>query len=271
MAIKTLNEVVTQAVSDIQRHGFDSQDRINQWIRSILQVANLYQDADMGDYLKRSLGAKYTQLVTNGGVQKHHKIPVFTLEKVKPACRAELDRRIMASANLIKLNRQAAIEKTIQRFSGWATSIPIGGTDILDKNAVKMDIKKPLSDLSFIERRVAIDQGHKLASSINEIVATEAGAIAAIWRSHWRQSGYDYRKDHKDIDGKIYYITGNWAIKEGLMKPGGHQSIDDIEKPGFPVFCRCFYEYIYNIKDLPEEMLTEKYRKKAKEVNRVMA
>lgn len=271
MAIQTLNQVITEAVTDIERHGFDSQDRVNQWIRSILAISNLYQDTDITEYLKRSLGGKYTRLITNCGIQKQHKIPVFTLEKVKPACRAELDRRIMASANLIKLNRSAAIQKTIQRFSGWATSIPIGGSDVVDKNEIKMDIKKPLKDLTFIERRVAIDQGHKLVANINDIVAIEAGAIAAVWRSHFRQSGYDYRKDHKERDSKIYAIKSNWAIRDGLMKVGPDGYTDQITMPGEEVYCRCFYEYVYNLKSLPDNMLTEKYRKKVKETNRVMA
>ena len=271
MAVNTLNQVITQAVADIGQHGYDSQDRVNHWIRSILAITNQYQDIDMLEYLKSSLGGKYTKLITNGEVQKSHKIPLFTLEKVKPACRAELDRRIMASANLIKLNRQAAIQKTISRFSGWATSIPAGGSDIIDKNPLKMEFAKPLKNLSFIDRRVAIDQGHKMVSAINEIVATEAGAVAAIWKSHWRQSDYDYRKDHKKLDDHIFVIPDNWAIREGLMKPGGHQYITDIPRPGEEVFCRCFYEYVYNLKDLPDSMLTDKYRKKTKETQAVMS
>ena len=262
MTIKTLNNVLTQAVSDIESHGYDSQNRVDYWIKSILAIANQYKDADMMDYLKRSLGVKYTRLITKGGVQKSHKIPTFTIEKVKPACRAELDRRIMASANLIKLNREAAIQKTIQRFSGWATSIPVGGSNAIDKNPLKMELKKPLADLSFVERRVAIDQGHKLVGNINNIVSVEAGAVAAIWRSHWRQAGYDYREDHKELDSKVFVIRNNWAMKAGLMKLGGHQYTDEIPMVGEEVYCRCFYEYIYNIKDLPEEMLTEKYHGK---------
>jgi len=270
MAIQTLNQVITQAVADIQHYGYDSQNRVDNWIRTILAVANAYSDTDTSDYLKRSLGGKYTRLVTDGGIQKQHKIPTFTLEKIKPALRAELDRRIMASANLIKLNRQAAIQKTLQRFSGWATSIPVGGSDAIDKVPLKMEIAKPLKSLSFIERRVAIDQGHKLIANINDIVAVEAGAIAAIWHSHWRQSGYNYDPDHKKLDEKVFAIKGNWAQKDGLMKVGPDGYTDDIIKPSERPFCRCYYQYLYNLDSLPDNMLTDKYRKKVKEVSRVI-
>ena len=269
MPVQTLSQVITQAVADIEKNGYDSQERVNHWIKTILAVSNQYTDKDIMDYLKRSLGSKYTRLVTDGGILKTHKIPAFTLERIKPSCRAELDRRIMASAQLIKLNRETAIQKTIQRFSGWSTSIPAGGSFIDDKNPLKTEIKKPLQDLSFIERRVAIDQGHKLTGNINDIVAVEAGAIAARWNSHWRQANYDYRPDHKDLDQKIFVIKDNWALKEGLMKVDGHQYTTDIPMVGQEVYCRCYYTYLYSLRELPEDMLTEKYRQKIKEVKRV--
>lgn len=83
----------------------------------------------------------------------------ITVEKLKPEFRKELDRRIFASANLIKLNREQAIEKTIQRFQGWVTSIPPDGVSEIDRREVKAGFQKSLKDMDFISRRVAIDQG----------------------------------------------------------------------------------------------------------------
>ena len=54
--------------------------------------------------LYESLVGRGKILATNPGVSR------FTLDRVKPALRAELDRRIMASANLIKLNREGHSE-----------------------------------------------------------------------------------------------------------------------------------------------------------------
>src|SRR5207247_2394734 len=105
------------------------------------------------------------------------------IDQIKPALHAELERRIMASADLIKLNRKAAIEKTVQRFSGWATSVPPGGTRATDKKKEKDSIKKSLKSLPFEERRVIIDQSHKFVANLNEIVAKDGGAIAGRWHS----------------------------------------------------------------------------------------
>ena len=174
----------------------------------------------------------------------------------------------MASAQLIKLNRTAAIEKTLQRFSGWSTSIPKGGSDVVDKLKVKGDIRKSLAQLPFEERRVLVDQGHKFTASLSEILATNSNALAGEWHSHWKQLNYNYRPDHKERDRKVYVVRDNWALKAGLMKAGAVGYTDDITRPGEEVFCRCFYRWIYNLRDLPPEMLT---LKGSKELERVRA
>ena len=92
------------------------------------------------------------------------------------------------------------------------------------------------------------------------MVASEGGAIALIWRSHWRQAGYDYREDHKDRDSQVYAIrgSGNWALQQGLMRPGPPGYYEDITAVGEEIFCRCWAEYIYRLGSLPDDMLTKK-------------
>ena len=125
---------------------------------------------------------------------------------------------------------------------------------------VKSDIRKALSQLPFEERRVAIDQSAKLVSSISNIVAVDGGAIAVQWNSHWRDASYNFRPDHKARDGKVYAIKGNWAIEKGLMKAGPNGYYEDDELFAEAPFCRCFGSYIYAIRRLPDDMLTEKGR-----------
>ena len=59
---------------------------------------------------------------------------------VKPGLRARTYRRILAAADLIKLNRKQVIEKTLQRFSGWLHLLPAGGSGVIDKRAVRAEI-----------------------------------------------------------------------------------------------------------------------------------
>jgi hypothetical protein len=255
-------EVLTAAVADIAEHGFDDSSRVAKWQAALRKAAEttLVPVQQLDEMLKGSMRDIYRRMVEKQGVLKHHPgIQRWTIEKLKPRLRLELDKRILASADLIKLNRQQSIAHTLRRFSGWATSIPAGGTDQTDRNKIKAEVRKPLAQMNFEARRVAIDQGHKLIYSINDIVAVDNGAIAARWKSHWRQPGYNYREDHKERDGLIYAIRGSWAFDKGLMNKGAGYT-DEITEPAEEPFCRCLYTYLYALRSLPDDMLTAKGR-----------
>lgn len=264
MAARTAEfyKVVNDAISDLLEHGFDSQQRLDTWLSRIHQAARqaLVPESVLQRSLNDALAQIYQRTLKNGRALKVHPgVSQFTLERVKPKLRAELDRRILSSANLIKLNREASIARTLQRFAGWATSIPAGGTDVAKRKEVKESVRKGIAALPFEERRVIIDQGMKLAAAINDIIAVDGGAIAGEWR-HVAEGppAYQSRPDHVARNGKIYLIRDSWAQKDGLVKPGKPGYTDQITQPSEEVFCRCSYRYIYALRDLPEDMLTAK-------------
>jgi hypothetical protein len=146
-------------------------------------------------------------------------------------------------------------------LSGWATSIPVGGSEVVDKRDVKSHIAEPVQKVRYQDRLRMNDQGHKLVSAVNAVIAQQTGAIAAKWRSHFRAPGYDSRPDHAERDGKIYLIRGSWAHEQGLVKAGPAGYTDEITEPAQEVNCRCFYTFLGALRDLPPEMLTERGRK----------
>lgn len=252
---------VSAAIDDVAEHGFDSEGRIKFWTDEIAKAAakEMKTEQQMDDALRRGLRDVYARLVDRGEIARYHQgVGRFTLQKVRPALRAELDRRIMASANLIKLNREQAVAKTLQRFQGWSTSIPKGGSGDPDKAETRKNLKKALSSLPFEERRVLIDQGHKLVGALSEILAKDGQAIAGEWHSHWKQAGYDYREDHKERDKKVYLVRGSWAQERGLVKPGDAGYYDEVTSVGEEPFCRCYMTWLYNISSLPADMVTKK-------------
>jgi len=253
----TFFEVLTAAVNDFIEYGFDSQDRLDYWVKRIKEAAikEMIPDSQIQQELTKSLNSAYNRLVIKGGLV-NKQVTRFTIEKLKPRLRDELDRRIITSVNLIKYNREEAINNTLRRFTGWATSIPVGGTDVVKRTEEKQKIRKSLGKIPFEQRRVIIDQTHKLVANIKEIVAVDSGAIAAKWHSHWRQMNYDYRKDHKERDEKVYVIRNTWAINNGYIKAVDGYT-DDITSPGEEVFCRCNYTYLYNLRQV-KELLTKK-------------
>lgn len=270
----TFYETITAAINDILEHGFDSQERLDRWLEEIRRAAvrAMMPEDQLSKILGQTFETIYTKLVERGGtVQVNPGVSLFTLNQIKPKLRDELDRRIMASVNLIKRNREEMVEKTLQRFQGWATSIPIGGSDAQSRPKTKASVGKALKQLPFEERRVLIDQGHKLTSTINDIVAQDGGAIAAVWHSNWRQRNYNYRKDHKERDGQVYLIRGSWAHKAGLVKPGEAGYYDQITKPAEEVFCRCSCKYVFSIGKLPDTMLTKQGAEKLAQVRKELA
>ncbi len=259
-----LDDVVSQAVADFSKNGFDSELRLNQWLDKISDAAKLVAGIDKVESVNRSMRAAFSRAIERGGIERSMGIPRWGIEKIKPKLRAELDRRILANSSLIKLNREEAVSKTLRRFSGWATSIPVGGSDVVEKKVEATGIKQSVKDLRYIERRASIDQSAKLVAAIRDITAKDNGAIAATWKSHWRAVGYNYRKDHKERDEVVYIIRDSWAMTGGLIKLGGHKYTDEITMVGEEVYCQCQYSYIFTLNKMPDECLTEKGRSSLK-------
>jgi hypothetical protein len=253
----TFFEVINQAIADFLKHGFDDVNRLEHWLLQIKLSAHkhLMSEQEMQQKMEKALKVAFNRLVTKDGLVSKE-VSKYDVTRLSGKLRAELDRRIIASANLIKDDREQSIRMVLRRFEGWATSIPAGGTKIKPTPKEKSVIKKGMSDIAFKQRRVIIDQTHKLIANINEIVAVDNGAIAARWHSHWKQMNYDYRKDHKDRDDKIYIIRDSWAVKEGYIDPINGYT-DDITSPGEEVFCRCNYVYLYNLRQV-KDLLTKK-------------
>lgn len=266
---QNLFQVINAAIDELSRTGYDNVERVAYWSEQIRIAAEQSTKSvpQMMQMLREALEGVYKRLVERGGViQRAPGVSRFTIQKVAPELRAELNRRIMASASLIKLNRDEAIDKTIRRFQGWATSLPPGGSAEPDKQKAKKDVKKSVAGLPFQERRVLIDQGHKLGAAITATVAQGGGAIAAIWHSNFRQAGYDYRPDHKHRDGEVYLLRDSWARTEGLVKTGAAGYSDAITQPAEEPYCRCRFEYLFHLRQLPDDMMTKKGHQKLEAV-----
>lgn len=264
-------ETVAAAVNDFAEHGYDSEARLREWTERIRLAAqqDLVPESVVESEIRESLETIYQRLVDQGALlQQHPGVSRFTLQNVQPKMRVELNRRIMASADLIKLNRQEAIERTLRQFSGWATSVPTGGTPRPVRREAATRTRRELTKLGFEVRRVAIDQGQKFAASLSETLAQEGGAIAAIWHQHYTRNP---RHTHKLRDGKVYLVRNSWAHEQGLVRPFGHGYTDEITQPGEEVFCRCTWQWLYGFRKLPPEMLTDRGRAKLAEVRSRLA
>ena len=101
--------------------------------------ATLKPEREIDEMNRAGLAQIYERLVEKGRIAEFHPgVARFTVDNLKPQLRTLLDQRIMMSANLIKRHRKTAIDATLQRFAGWASSVPPGGTSQGQKAKLKM-------------------------------------------------------------------------------------------------------------------------------------
>ena len=258
-AARSFYQTLTAAVADVATYGYDSAERLQHWLGEIRAAAerDLVSEEELEREVRRQLGAVYDRMVVRGGLLGTVPVGRFTLERVKPRLRDALDRAILANASLIRMNRAAAIDQTLRRFSGWATSIPPGGSPAEGRRVVKGDLRQAMARTPYEVRRCANDQAHKLAASLSSILATDGGAIAGVWERHYTR----YPRDiHVARAGRVYLVRDSWAHQRGLVRPSPDGYVDEHEMPAQLISCRCTYRWLFNLRQLPDAMLTAEGR-----------
>jgi len=189
---------------------------------------------------------------------KRTRVTKSTLAKLTPQLRTEMNRRMMATTQLLQLTHEENTAKVIRSFTGWATSIPAGGTPVAKQKEEKNTIRRTLTRIPQQDKRVILDQSYKLKVAMNDTIAKESGAIAAMWHDRGEHDpAYNARRDHLARSGNIFVIRNSWAHKQGLIKaPNGYT--DDFEMVGEFPYCQCSYSYFYSVEELPNEFLTAK-------------
>ena len=244
--------------------GYTSKGDLQQWLAKLHAALDveLPDDKQTHKLLRTTLDAIYNRDVTNLGVTKRVPGVVrYTLQRIDPSLRAELDKRIFAAADLIRINREQRIQETLRRFAGWVSSVPLAGAPKEELRRTASEIAKPAARVKFEARRVAIDQGHKLSAAVAHVVARGEGAIAAIWHDRGEfDKSYKARPEHLARSGKLFLIRDSWALDQGLVTRRARPYTDEIEQVAEFPFCSCTYEYITSPRELPSEFLTAKGR-----------
>ena len=258
----SFSDVLREAVADFAERGYESEAQLQDWVSRIRSAAeaDLVPEDRVEEEVRRVLGTVYDRLIERGGIfQRHPDVGRFTVERLRPAARAELQRAIFASAGLIRLNRTRAVEETVQRFAGWATSVPRGGSENVRRRDVQVGTRRELQKLAYEARRVGVDQGHKFAASLDRILADESGAIAGQWHHHYVRYP---RPEHVARDRRWYVIRDGWAYRDGLIRPiDGNGFLEDHDQAGEKILCRCSVLYRTELGRVPTEMLTGKGRR----------
>lgn len=97
-------------------------------------------------------------------------------------------------------------------------------------------------------------------ASLNRETADKYGAVAAWWR-HVHEAGFQCSPEHEARDGQCFVLRNTWATQKRLVKSGSSPYLDDIDGPGETPGCRCWAEFVYDLGELPDAMLTRKGEK----------
>jgi hypothetical protein len=255
----TFYRVLASAISDMVLHGFDSQSRVEHWVYELKRALKiqLLPPRTVQEMVYRALTDTFERTL-RAHTGKRTRVNKTTVAKLTPQLRTEMNRRIMATTQLLHLTRDESTAKVVRSFTGWATSIPAGGTPVAKQKEEKDAIRRTLTRIPNQEKRVILDQSYKLKVTMTDTLAKESGAIAAMWHDRGEHdSAYNARRDHLARSGTIFTIRNSWAHKQGLIKaPNGYT--DDFEMVGEFPYCQCSYTYFYSADELPTEFLTVK-------------
>jgi hypothetical protein len=172
-----------------------------------------------------------------------------------------------------KLYLDGEIAEFRRMLWSFIEQVPVGGsTDRLEKRRIT-EIKKKFGDLIKWDRLFSTIKAASFPTAIRRTFELEGSPLAAIWHYSPSDEQGEFRNayNHRDMDGRIYAVRGNWAIDKGLMKPGANGYIDEINQPGEDFDCRCHYQWLYSLGRLPVDMLTAKGQAELKRVRAELA
>ena len=119
-----------------------------------------------------------------------------------------------------------------------------------------------------VQEIVKKHSGFEALQKISIEEGKQSGAIAAKWDAcvhhvkpemqAWANEKCCQISGHKERDGSLFAIKGNWALQKGLMNEGaGVVDLDD-ESLFEDEECICCFRYEQALRSLPCSMLTEK-------------
>ena len=160
--------------------------------------------------------------------------------------------------------RNDELEEALACFEQWARSIPLGGTKDKAFRDGARDVRQNLKAFPKWSERFYYATIRNFPNAIEAMSARANGALAALWHCY----GWQNEPEHDRNNGKVFLVRGNWAIAKGLIHDAGARYTDEMPQPGNDG-CRCSYQFLYNLRNLPPELLTPLGKAKLAEARKV--
>jgi len=159
-----------------------------------------------------------------------------------------------------KIYQDEQLKQFYELLSSFVSQVPIGGSKDKSIKSKMSNIKRELRSLVKWSQLFYAYKAASFPSEVEYLFALKGNPIAAVWRYNMLDEQGEYQKtyDHKGRDGSVYAVRGNWALEKGLMTVGPNGYIDETGRPKQEIGCMCWNEWLYGLRDLPDEMLTVK-------------
>lgn len=217
------------------------------------------------------INKSYSDFMKNAQLT-HKGITKQSINDLKPKFRKELEDRVKISFNLMKNQENELKQRIASRFINYMT---------IDSEEVRGNGASKKSFLDFIDFSkeggiaenhalfILEDQTRKFTRALDDIIARENGAIGGIWhnRGDKKVTGYPEgvnkptkaHGDHWEREGVFFVFRDSWAFKKGYIDANIYEKLED-GGVGVAIGCRCWLEYIYDLRDVPYNYLTKKGR-----------
>lgn len=212
------------------------------------------------------MNKKYYSFLNDSFKQKHKGMSAYTHNDISKEFRKALERRILHSLQAIKIKDQQLLLDLESRFLSFITDEKKEKSlqNLKDNLAANKSTKIAKNYV----KNVVSDQVARLNDDIDSIHAKLNGALGLIWHtmedtkvvgnpSGKYPKGNELHNDHYKRNNVFFALKNSYATKKGLLKADIFEDLEDIKKVGRGLNCRCYYEYIYDLRDVPKEYLAK--------------
>lgn len=236
-------------------------NEISQYFKSIRNERGIYNYINKG----------YTHFLKNAQLS-HKGITKQSLNDLKPKFRKELENKVQISFNLMKNQENEIKQKLASRFINYVTidSKEVRGNGASKKSLLEfLDFAKENGIAENHAKFILQDQTRKLTASLDDILAKENGAIGGIWHNRgdkrvvgnpqglYPNGSTKAHGDHWEREGVFYTFKDSWGYKKGYIDAPIYENLED-GGVGKAIGCRCWLQYIYDLRDVPYANLTKK-------------
>lgn len=273
METKSKTNPITELKSELAEYArlglFDSAD--SKFLEKVTENIDLRLNAYFKKllYRRRSYFKTYFRRGFNN-YKKHisdrHKIRTFRLSDLNETFTKNFKAQTELSLQLISTRTQEDMLKLRNRFIDWITLRQVGG----DRERLSSMVKLPKDrHTKFLLK----DQLNKMIAHFDkEISEFYGGALAFQWHTmqdnrvvgdpagiYPKATNPRAHGDHFKRNGKWFFNPSrrNELLKNGAKISAFAGSYTDIPDgmPGVPIGCRCYAFYVYDIRDLPKDMV----------------